>query len=214
MAKSHNAAPTELSKNLGKLLASRNLTVTALSRLAGVGQPILFRIMTSEIKQPKVGTVAKISQYFGVTVDQMIGLVPLPKNLNQYSGWRSIPLLTMEELVNPQLRAANTKTEYTEMGHSEDCYAVHLDGRSMEPRFCSGDILVADPNPVLINSATDGDYVLVRFSDQKHAQFRQLLIEGDEKYYKPLNPDFGGAVPAKKAKILAVVVQSKALLKG
>ena len=69
---------------------------------------------------------------------------------------------------------------------SSKTYALRVRGISMEPKFQAGDIIFVDPEA----SYDHGKYVVVRLEAEKEATFKQLVIEGEKKYLRPLNPDW------------------------
>lgn len=69
---------------------------------------------------------------------------------------------------------------------SRRAFALHLADDSMEPEFCNGDIVIADPDvPVTTNR-----FVVVRMPGELKATFKQLVIDGGRKYLKPMNPRY------------------------
>ena len=56
----------------------------------------------------------------------------------------------------------------------------------MEPKFHNGDLIFVDPN----TDIDSGKYVVVQSKDSDEAIFKQLIIEGGQKYLKALNPDW------------------------
>lgn len=69
-----------------------------------------------------------------------------------------------------------------------NAFALRVRGVSMEPRYQNGDIIFVDPDV----QPEHGKNVVVRLDDDKEATFKQLVIEGSQKYLKALNPDFPG----------------------
>lgn len=67
-------------------------------------------------------------------------------------------------------------------------FALRVRGVSMEPKYQDGDIIFVDPGAY----AEHGKNVVVRLDDEKEATFKQLAIEGEHKFLKPLNPDWPG----------------------
>lgn len=61
-------------------------------------------------------------------------------------------------------------------------YALRVEGDSMEPRFPAGAILIVEPE----EEAKNGSFVIVR-QNGSEATFKQLIIDGGQKYLKPLN---------------------------
>lgn len=73
--------------------------------------------------------------------------------------------------------------------HGSRAFALRVRGVSMENTsgkysYSDGDIIYVDPD----KQAENGSRVIVRLDDQKEATFKQLVIEGDHKYLKALNP--------------------------
>ena len=56
----------------------------------------------------------------------------------------------------------------------------------MLPDFKSGDLIYVDPDAQVEN----GSYVVARLDDENQATFKQLIIDGNKKYLKALNPDW------------------------
>jgi SOS-response transcriptional repressor LexA len=56
----------------------------------------------------------------------------------------------------------------------------------MQPRFQDGDLIFVDPTVTPRN----GKFVVVRLDDTHEAILKQLIIEGDKRYLKALNPDW------------------------
>jgi len=64
-------------------------------------------------------------------------------------------------------------------------YALRVLGDSMEPEFADGCVIIVDPG----GAPRDGSYVIVEFAGDVF--FRQLVVEGERRRLKPLNPKYG-----------------------
>jgi len=64
-------------------------------------------------------------------------------------------------------------------------YALRVLGDSMEPEFADGCVIIVDPGHV----ARDGSYVVVEYAGDVF--FRQLVVDGERRILKPLNPKYG-----------------------
>ena len=69
---------------------------------------------------------------------------------------------------------------------SPGTFVLRVRGESMEPRFRDSDLIFVDPAV----SPDHGRYVVVRGENSNEATFKQLIVEGDRKYLKALNPDW------------------------
>lgn len=75
--------------------------------------------------------------------------------------------------------------------HGPRTYALRVRGESMfnphERRsFRDGDIIFVDPDRL----AENGSPVIAKLDDSQEATFKQLVIEGEERYLKALNPNW------------------------
>lgn len=61
-------------------------------------------------------------------------------------------------------------------------YALRVENDSMEPRFPAGAILIVEPE----EEAKNGSFVIIR-QNGSEATFKQLVIDGGQKFLKPLN---------------------------
>ena len=64
-------------------------------------------------------------------------------------------------------------------------YALRVVGDSMEPEFTDGCVIIVDPGYV----PRDGSYVIVEYAGDVF--FRQLVFDGERRFLKPLNPNYG-----------------------
>ena len=64
-------------------------------------------------------------------------------------------------------------------------YALRVLGDSMEPEFPDGCVIIVDPG----HAPRDGSYVVVEYAGDVF--FRQLVIDGERRFLKPLNPKYG-----------------------
>ena len=80
-------------------------------------------------------------------------------------------------------------------------YALRVVGDSMEPEFTDGCVVIIDPGC----APRDGSYLVVEFAGDVF--FRQLVIDGERRFLKPLNPKYGGFELIPPYRILGGVVQ-------
>ncbi|MCS6237112.1 helix-turn-helix domain-containing protein [Shewanella baltica] len=69
---------------------------------------------------------------------------------------------------------------------SANTFVLKVQGISMEPTFRDGDLIFVDPEV----EWRHGAYVVARLNEQNEATFKQLVIEGSQKFLKPLNPNW------------------------
>ncbi len=98
-----------------------------------------------------------------------------------------------EEWISPSTRVSSC------------AFALAVRGDSMEPRFTEGDTLIVDPEL----EARNGDFVIVRLDDAQEATFKQLIIDGPQKFLKPLNARYPVVPINGNATIVGVVVEKR-----
>jgi transcriptional regulator with XRE-family HTH domain len=68
-----------LSAILTHLMSEKGINSADLARKTGVGQPVVYRLMTGATENPQVLTLKPIADFFGVSLDQILGLCSLDK---------------------------------------------------------------------------------------------------------------------------------------
>ena len=69
---------------------------------------------------------------------------------------------------------------------SRQTFVLQVRGISMEPRFREGDLIFVDPEV----EPGHGKYVVVLLEGSNETTFKQLVIEGEKKFLRALNPDW------------------------
>jgi SOS-response transcriptional repressor LexA len=64
-------------------------------------------------------------------------------------------------------------------------YALRVLGDSMDPEFPEGCVVIVDPG----GAPRDRSFVIVEFAGDVF--FGQLIVEGERRHLKPLNPKYG-----------------------
>jgi len=62
---------------LTHLMTANNLSASELARKTGITQPVIHRLMTGATVNPQILTLKPIADYFGVSIDQLLGYVTL-----------------------------------------------------------------------------------------------------------------------------------------
>lgn len=70
--------------------------------------------------------------------------------------------------------------------HSDQSYALRVQGESMLPRFTEGEIIIVDPNV----SPDSGKFVIARRNSDQKTTFKQLMKDDGDFYLKALNPEW------------------------
>lgn len=183
---------SNLQKVLTKLLeAAGNLSGAELARRLSLPGPTITRLLCGSVKNPRASTLSAIAEYFDVSINQLLGITPLP-TAEEYpllEKTAAIPLLTSDELCNYQLYMAHPTQWFTwvcQKGVDKtNLFALRLTHNHWNPPFPAGTVLVIHahlmPRPE--------DYVLVRFLTDDSLCLKKFFLEGSHPYLYPLRSE-------------------------
>lgn len=184
---------------LAQQMAEKQLGQADLARLSRVPQPTIQRILSGETSDPRGSTIGKLERALGVNPDWL----PTGESRKEAGAAQAehsnispitiaiggrVPLISLVAAGNWEIAVDNLEpgqadewvsTTVTVKKHT---YALRVSGDSMEPRFPSGAIIIVEPE----EEARNGSFVIVR-QNGSEATFKQLVIDGGQKYLKPLN---------------------------
>ena len=205
-----------ISDSLRSLMDELKMTEAKLARSTGIPQPTLHRILSGATRSPRGDALSKLANFFSVTISQLMGLDPLPTNRlpgmhnPHVRTWQSIPLVTLDEVasVSPQAEADLTGQKWahwttTDVQTTTLTFAINVNNDSLNPRFPSGTVLVIEPDL----TPEDRDFLVIKTAGARMATVKQLLLDGQDHYLKPLNPDFQTIMMNTDHHIVGVVLQ-------
>lgn len=185
-----------IGERIKKLRIKHGFTQVQLSEIVGIAQQSLQKIESGVTKNPKnvekfANTLNCSPEYlqFGVgSHDGGLDDVSLGPEIK-----KAIPLIDFVQAGNwgdineiKETQADYGSSLVCPVNCSNNTFALRVVGVSMEPKFFSGDLIFVDPDA----SYGNGSFVVARLDDENQATFKQLVIEGDHKFLKPLNKDW------------------------
>jgi phage repressor protein C with HTH and peptisase S24 domain len=200
------------------MASSRHLrTQTALARKSGVTQSTIGRILRGEV-DPQSDNLERLALSFGMSYSTLAAIAEGGESgnwaaENPQSGKipRRVPLLSLaqagrfaESVYPNHLGDAEDWIEFPKKRHGSRTIALKVSGESMEPDYHNGDIIYIDPDVAPIH----GKDVAVRLGERNEVTFKRLVVEGERRYLKSLNPNWPDKfihIPA-DARIIGVVV--------
>jgi len=203
-----------LSDILNRLMFEKKIRVTELAREVDLPQPTVHRIATGKCANPHKGSLEPLANYFDITVDQLKGNAPLPEHLLQehlpteQPKVKQLPIINWDDCSKKLKDAKPIEHIIAHQKLSNRCFGLYMNDSSMEPQFSLGTTLIFDPE----REAKDRSFVLVKLEEYENPIFRQLLIDGEDQFLKPLNPDltaFRMRMLKESDKILATLVEAR-----
>jgi len=186
------------------------MSESALARETGVCQPVVHRIASGETTNPKIESLRPIAKHFSISISQLIGDEPLRnyRTPSAYSKLGTVPLIAFIDIPNwlkNRTAFPDVNEVFIDLDVGPNAFAATIEDTTMRPRFPEGALLIIDPE----QAQKDRDFVVVQLTDQQQPTLKQLLLDGDHKYLKPLNPDFPTAPWVIGTKILGTMVQAR-----
>lgn len=179
-----------ISKILRQLMFDRDIRPIDLARDLNMTAPTIHRIVTGQSKNPHKSSLQPIAEYFGITVDQLVGKEPIKPStkdlvkLSSNNDSKIIKLILWEELDN--LGEIHNHTEELVVADvSDKAFALVNHDHSMEPVFRKNTTLIFDPE----SPVTDRSYILIKLAPSGIYVFRQIIIDIEQKFIKSMNPD-------------------------
>lgn len=184
---------SSLAKNLETLMQKKQISQTRLSKISGVSQSYIFKILNDQIKKPSLDTLEKLATALDSTVAQLNHSLELPKEADPVVGLRKVPLISWVQAGLPTPVASlddMDKWYICPVRISKNGFALKVRGESMEPMFFEGDIVFIDPDvPAesgrIVAAVDDG-------AADPEATLKKLVKDGPDYYLKALNPDWPG----------------------
>ncbi len=124
-----------------------------------------------------------------------VGYKESPNTSNSLSPYNSVPLISWvqagewSEIIDNFMAGDAEEWLPCPVTHGPRTFVLMVRGESMsnphgQPSFSDGDLIFVDPDRQWEN----GSLVVVRLDDEKEATFKKLIIEGNRKFLRPLNP--------------------------
>lgn len=189
-------------ERLKQKMEEKGVTPAALARAASVSPVAAGKWVHGE-SEPKAAKLKLIADFLGVTDDWLLTGKGSPSKLDNNIDLsekiplegRPIPVISW--VAAGSLSSIETVLRDTEIDEwlppNKDCgksgYGLKVTGMSMSPYFLPDDRIYVNPEVQTFDLQT-GDLVIIACFGETEATFKKLIIEGDNKYLQPLNPNW------------------------
>jgi len=204
-----------LAKRLNYVLELKGITQEKVATAVGSSQQSVHAICSGKTLKPR--SLVAIARFLNVSADWLesgSGYMELPEsNTPELARFKSnVPLISWgKAAVWPDISHLFKPDDADEFypcpdKHSENAFALKVFGESMWPDYIEGEIIFVDP----LVEARHGSCVVVRQQGNEEATFKQLIIDGSQKYLKALNTNWPNPIfeMMPNAVIIGVVVAS------
>lgn len=191
----------KLCENLKSLMIEKSINASELARSTGLPASTIKKIRNYDNPNPTLATLLPITQYFSVSLSQLVGDEPLPQVKTAKPS--QVPILTWKEAIawptthhDPHLFAM------TENIYSSYAFALRVEKEDWS-MLSKETILFFDPS----HNASHSDYVVVYKQDQQIPTVRQILHDEENIYLKPLTEGYPILKLTPQHKILGVMME-------
>lgn len=215
----NQSEPQPLIKVLNHLMRKANISVHQLSKNTGLSNTTVKRMCFDPDSNPTLASITKISEFFNITPNQLIGVEPLESENIAYhanfNAWTNVPLISLKQAAlwpnNIETIKESSEIRFikTDVQTNEHVFAIIEKEGALEPRFPEGTILIFDSERT---APQNKDFVLLISKNKDLPQFRQILIDGSDMYVKSVNPeikDFPTLIDPSTTKIIATLIQAR-----
>lgn len=217
MSISNIANKHELKEILSLLMAECDIDDAQLARETGVPASTISRMRINAKANPTASTLRPISKFFSISISQLLGDEPLPKdrlpgthNPTNYTSAR-MPIIEWHLVMDwinshcDNIKEKLTTWISTEKEIGLNAFALIIPSDSFGLAFRKGSTIIIDPD----QSPKDGDLVLVR-NEKELILLKQFLVDGYEQYLRSVNPEIKGIIPLPEAyKIIGIIIETR-----
>lgn len=208
----------ELKDILSSLMEECDIDDAQLARETGVPASTISRMRINSNANPTASTLRPISKFFSISISQLLGDEPLPKdrlpgthNPTYYTSAR-MPVIEWDWIMNwVETHGKNIKEKLqtwisTEKEVGPNSFALIIPTDSFGIAFRKGSTIIVDPSQLPI----DGDLILVKNENDKNILLKQFLMDGHEAYMRSVNPEIKSVTPVIEThKIIGVVIETR-----
>jgi transcriptional regulator with XRE-family HTH domain len=197
-----------------------DMSESNLARAANIPKATINRILSGRTPDPRASTLVPIAQYFGVSLEQLLGVMPLPEQIPlraqtiAHTHVLQMPFVAMNKIYqwhNQEFPATQHKDIVKDNARFvvDGCYLTQVDTIFMQPKFFNKTHIVVNPQL----TTTHGDYVIYHLCESKQTLLRKLIIEGERQFLVCIDPHFNETTPLNNQDIyLGKVVKSEVYL--
>ena len=174
------------SQNIKKLRKESKLSQSRLAQQLQVTQQAVGKWETGK-SVPDSDTLRKIAEFFGTSVDFLLGVSKLVENaVAVASGDNAIPIIgTVRAGYNALAYNEDYGVEYANVRNPEEYFYLIVKGDSMEPRIKDGDLALVHKQ----NTLNDGDLGVIVYGDNE-GTLKRFVKRGNMIILQPFNPEY------------------------
>lgn len=202
---------------LSSLMEECDIDDSQLARETGVPASTISRMRINSNSNPTASTLRPISKYFSISISQLLGDEPLPKdrlpghqNPSQFTSAR-MPVINWDNVFSWITNDLNFMSEIqckwisTEKDVGPKSFALLVNTDTYGLVLKKGSMIIIDPDL----PPEDGNFILLSTNDNK-LLLRKILVDGNDVYTKSLNPEIKNIKNLQEnEKIIGVIIETR-----
>lgn len=172
--------------NLKKLRESKKKTLTQMSQEIGIGRGTINNYEVGRT-EPSIANLEKLSNYFGVSIDKLLGIKDEETEIQPIDSWKNIPIIGNIACGSPILANENIdgfQAIPSNLVPQDNVFGLKCKGDSMEPTIKNGALVIIHQQPTI----EDNEIAAVLINDSatlkrvKHVNDTIWLLPDNQKY--------------------------------
>lgn len=207
--KMQHACELSIRDILQELVNKAGISEAELARKIKIPTATFNKIKTGKIIDPRSSTLTTIANYFGISVDQLLGYAPITSGTQ--SSLSYVPVLPIDKVMETNIDELTYASHSGWISFNPDIkisshrlIAIKVSGDAMLPFFDNETLAIIDCE----QEGESRQYVLAYIKSSNEVILRQLLCDGNFRVLKSLNSSFNSINLTKEDIILGVVVHS------
>lgn len=179
----------DIAERIKKLRTALGMTQLQVAELALTSQTALQKIEAGITKNPR--NLERLAEVLQTSPEYLrFGVGDMDNATVVASAGNYLPLISMVQAGAwseiQEISPLDVEFYPCPIKCSPRSFIVKVEGESMLSDFKPGDLLYVDPEQQAENSS----FVIAKLDDENLATFKQLIIDGNKKYLKAINPDW------------------------
>lgn len=191
-----------IGQRISKLMLDMDVSNAKLARMIGVSRPTIGNWIEGKSAPTgenltNLANVLKVDPNWLMSGKESRARLDNNVDISQKIPFDGRPVPVISWVAAGSLSSIETVLRDTEIDEwlppNKDCgksgYGLKVTGMSMSPFFLPDDRIYVNPEVQTFDLQT-GDLVIIACYGETEATFKKLIIEGDNKYLQPLNPNW------------------------
>ena len=202
----------DVSKVFNYLIEKSEASQVDIAKKTDIPRSTITRLLAGKTPDPRASTLFAIAQYFGISIDQLLGNQPIfTDNTNAVTGQHFLPIIDLsnaqqwEHYAQQPVTPENQQWIMADPSINNGKFAVRVTGDAMWPQFQEKALLIIDPG----RKPKNRDFVIAYSQRDNDIKFRQLILDGKQGKLCPLNQLFEPVPLDDLNNVIGVVIQER-----